>query len=95
MANNSLERWGQCGWGRLRSRRIPGLVASSAVEEFGPEVDVVSDCGFSGAVEFASLRISGFVMLCMSALAPGGLCLLITSHVQARRTQTGPARRSS
>jgi hypothetical protein len=67
----------------------------SVVEEFGPEVDVVSDCGFSGAVEFASLRISGFFMLCMHVGTRPRRPLLITSHVQAGRTQTGPARRSS
>jgi hypothetical protein len=50
-------------------------------------VDVLSDCGFSGAVEFASLRICGFVMLRMSALAPAGLCCLssLTCTLGARR----------
>jgi len=71
------------------------LVCSSAVEEFGPVVDVVSDCGFSGAVEFASVGVCGFIMLCMSALAPAAFAAYHLSHVHARRTQTGPARRSS
>jgi hypothetical protein len=92
MANKRL---GQCGWGGLRGGRGWIVPRASAVEEFGPVVDVPQDCGFSRAVEFASLRAGGSIMLRMSADAPAGLVLLITSHVHARRTQTGPARRSS